>query len=45
MAQPWRDPRTGIWKLRKRVPTRYQVVFGGEGDVVKISTHTEVWLI
>ncbi|WP_325400446.1 tyrosine-type recombinase/integrase [Acidocella sp.] len=36
MATPWRDPKTGIWKLRKRVPTRYWAVAGNK--VIKIST-------
>ena len=38
LTAPWRDPRTGIWKLRKRVPTRYRAVAGIKGDTIKIST-------
>ena len=36
MTQPWMDPKTGIWKLRKRVPTRYCPVAGNR--VIKITT-------
>jgi integrase len=39
MAAPWRDPKTGIWKLRRRVPTRYLAV-AGKSKVIKISTGT-----
>jgi integrase len=39
MASPWRDPRTGIFHLRKRVPARYRPV-AGPGEVRKISLGT-----
>ncbi len=41
MARPWRDPRTGMLMLRKRVPTRFRGVAGVRGDTVKISTGTK----
>jgi integrase len=41
MTRPWRDPRTGMLMLRKRVPTRYRSVAGVKGDTVKISTGTK----
>lgn len=40
MAGLWRDPRTGIWKLNRRIPQRYRVVAGRKGISVKISTGT-----
>lgn len=40
MAQLWKDPRTGIWKLRRRIPARYRAVADQKGDTVKISTGT-----
>jgi integrase len=40
MASLWKDPRTGILVLRKRIPTRYRAVSGRRGDTVKISTGT-----
>jgi integrase len=40
MATLWRDPRTGILMLRKRIPTRYRAVSGRKGETVKISTGT-----
>jgi integrase len=40
MTTPWKDPRTGIWKLRKRVPTRLRAVAGIAGGVVKLTTGT-----
>ena len=40
MAQLWRDPRTGIWKLRRRIPAQYRGVADQTGDTVKISTGT-----
>lgn len=39
MASPWRDPRTGIFHLRKRVPARYAAV-AGPGEIRKISLGT-----
>lgn len=36
-----RDPRTGIWLLRRRVPKRYLTVAGKLGGFVKISTGTK----
>ncbi len=39
-ARLWKDPRTGIWKPRRRIPTRYRAVAGRQGDVIKISTGT-----
>jgi hypothetical protein len=38
MAAPWRDPKTGIWKLRKRVPPRFWPV--AKRKIIKISTGT-----
>lgn len=40
MADPWRDPRTGIWKLRKRIPQRYRTVADQRGDTIKLTTGT-----
>ena len=40
MTTPWRDPRTGIYKLRKRVPARLLDVAGVPGGFVKLSTGT-----
>lgn len=40
MPQPWRDPRTGIWKLRRRIPQRYRAVAGVKGESIKLSTGT-----
>ena len=40
MARLWRDPRTGIWKLRRRIPQRYRGVANQKGATVKISTGT-----
>ncbi len=34
----WRDPRTGVYQLRKRVPLRFKKVSGRTGDVIKITT-------
>lgn len=39
-ARLWKDPRTGIWKLRRRIPEVYRSVTARRGDVVKISTGT-----
>ena len=39
-AAPWQDPRTNIWHLRKRIPTRLRAASGRSGDVVKISLGT-----
>ena len=36
----WMDPRTGIFKLKRRIPTRYRAVSGRTGETVKISTGT-----
>jgi hypothetical protein len=41
MTTPTKDPRTGMWILRKRVPTRYLAVAGRPGGIVKISTETK----
>jgi integrase len=38
MASLWKDPRTNILILRKRVPKRYVAVAGLRGGVVKLST-------
>ncbi len=38
MPSPYRDPRTGIILLRRRVPTRYLKVANQAGGIVKIST-------
>jgi hypothetical protein len=40
MSEPWADPRTGIWYLRKRVPARFKAVAGRKSDIIKISTGT-----
>jgi integrase len=40
MTRPWRDPRTGILYLRKRIPQQYRAVSGRVGEAVKISTGT-----
>ncbi len=40
MAKLWKDPRTGIWTLRRRIPARYRAVADQKGDTVKISTGT-----
>lgn len=36
----WKDPRTGVLMLRRRIPDRYAGVSGRAGSVVKISTGT-----
>jgi integrase len=41
MDKPTKDPRTGIWLLRKRVPARYLSVAGQRSGFVKISTRTK----
>jgi integrase len=38
IAQPWKDPKTGIFKLRRRVPKRYVPVAGDR--LIKHSLHT-----
>lgn len=40
MEKLWRDPRTGILTLRKRIPLRLKAASGLKGDTVKISTGT-----
>jgi integrase len=40
MATLWRDPRTSILMLRRRIPTRYRAVSGRRGETVKITTGT-----
>ena len=40
VSQPWQDPRTGIWKLRKRIPQQYRSVAGQRGDTIELSTGT-----
>jgi len=40
MATLWRDPRTGILKLNRRIPDRYRGVAGRKGTSIKISTGT-----
>jgi hypothetical protein len=40
MASPWRDPRTGIYYLRRRVPTRFLAVADQRSGIVKISLET-----
>lgn len=40
MSEPWRDPRTGIYYLRKRIPQRYRAVAGRAAETIKISTGT-----
>ncbi len=40
MSEPWRDPRTGIWKLRKRIPQRFRQLARQKGEFIKISTET-----
>ncbi len=41
MASPWRDPRTGIYYLRKRVPSRFAGVAGVPAGVIKWSLGTK----
>ncbi len=41
MAQPWRDPKTGILYLRKRIPARYLPVTGKQGEQFKRSLKTK----
>lgn len=41
MTKPTKDPRTGMWMLRKRVPVPYLAVAGRAGGIVKISTETK----
>jgi integrase len=41
MASPWRDPRTGIYYLRKRVPSRFAGVAGVPTGIVKWSLGTK----
>ena len=41
MDKASQDPRTGIWRLGMRVPTRYLAVAGLRGGFVKISTGTK----
>lgn len=41
MASPWRDPRTGIYYLRKRVPSRFSGVAGVPAGIVKWSLGTK----
>ena len=40
MTTPWRDPRTGIYEPRKRVPTKLLDVAVLPGGFVKLSTGT-----
>lgn len=40
ISRLWRDPRSGVWKLRKRIPQRYRGVARQKGDTIKISTGT-----
>jgi hypothetical protein len=40
MTTLWRDPRTSILMLRRRIPTRYRAVSGRRGETVKITTGT-----
>lgn len=42
-ARLWKDPRTGIWKLRRRIPGRYRGVAGRRGDVIKIHGFSAVF--
>jgi integrase len=37
-ARLWKDPRTGIWKLRRRIPKRYRNVADQRSGIVKITT-------
>ncbi len=41
VATLWKDTRTGIWMLRRRVPQKYLGVAGRAGGIVKISTGTK----
>ncbi len=40
MAGLWKDLRTGILMLRRRIPAKYRAVSGRRGDTIKISTGT-----
>lgn len=40
MASPWRDPRTSIYYLRRRVPARFLAVADQRSGIVKISLET-----
>jgi hypothetical protein len=40
MATLWKDPRTGILILRKRVPQRYRGVAGIKGETIKLTSGT-----
>lgn len=39
MAKPWKDPKTGVYKLRRRVPKRYISVAGDR--LIKFSLKTK----
>ena len=41
MASPWRDPRTGMYYLRKRVPSRFVGVAGVPAGPIKWSLGTK----
>lgn len=41
MASPWRDPRTGMFYLRRRVPARYAGIHGVPSGLIKWSLHTK----
>jgi integrase len=40
MALPWRDPRTSIFYLKRRIPARYRPVADQKGEQVKWSLET-----
>lgn len=39
MASPWKDPRTGIWCFRKRVPKEFRAVAAREMAKWTLETH------
>jgi integrase len=40
MTSPWKDPRTGVFYLKKRIPKLLRAVSGHRGETIKISTGT-----
>jgi integrase len=40
MASLWKDPRTGVWTLRRRIPQRYRAVADQRGETLKLSSGT-----
>jgi integrase len=42
IAKPWKDPKTGIFKLRRRIPKRYWPVAGDRLIKFSLKTHDPV---